>query len=191
MPCRPATNVAMNGPSAAPWLSGSLSTAAKGYASTRMSSNPTERRSALSVRGSDGWARCSSHARKTRVVKTGSRDWSDTVAQSTSQTTARPPGRSARRLEAVEAGPTTDVEDSLAGRGGEGLANERSPTRGIADHVERLDPLGRVSVELQLAQGPPRLAGGRRLSSLQSCWATACRAGFELKAGKEVNRSGV
>ncbi len=63
-----------------------------------------------------------------------------------------------RKLEAIEAGSTTDVEEPLARRCGEGLADQPAPADCIADHVERLDAPGSVSIELKLAHRPPRLS---------------------------------
>ena len=88
----------------------------------------------MRVCGSDGCARCPSQARRMRSVRAGSAVCRETVAQSTSHTTRRPPARKARYTSPSAAGTSATYSSTCTDRAASKLAsstgNEVAPPRG-------------------------------------------------------------
>ena len=120
---------------------------AKTCPSTRTSSKPARRRSAASVRGSAGWARCSSQALSARCIRSGSAECHESVVQSTSHRTTRPRGRSARWISARTAGRSATYSSTCTER----AASKSSPSTGQRGRVGLVK--GDVRVRLRAVRG--------------------------------------
>jgi len=85
-----------------------------------------------------------------------------------------PPGRPHlhQQLGHVEAGAAADVQDPLAGRAGDGLADQPPPAQHVAGAVQGLELAGQAVVEHQLGHGVLRLRTGAPAGawSLLPCW---------------------
>ena len=121
-PCS-ATYCSSRGTSEPPYASGMSCVVANGCAAIWMCSNPASRSSGASLRGRDGCVRCLSHAASTRCISSSSAACQETVAQSTSHTTTRPPGRSARRISASAAGTSWTYSKTWTARAWSKLAS--------------------------------------------------------------------